>query len=113
VRKNRAPIYVDKAPKAWDPWVLARLAIVATAIGPFAYEGVLIVYASWMRAIGRGAAIRTPFLNQLGALARESQDWVTTQFRSVPWNPQAVLVVGVTSCLVCMILIRGRGSRIE
>jgi hypothetical protein len=94
-------------------WLAFRLIVVTAAIGPFLYEGSLMVYARWMRVLGHRAAIKTPVLDGLGLLAKSARISLMTQFRRVPWNPQAVLLVGILSCAACMFLLKGRGSRVE
>jgi hypothetical protein len=113
VRKIKAPFYTEKLPKTESGWLVVRLCLIALALGPFVYEGSLVIYGRWMRVLGNHASIRTPVLDSVRMLAHSGRVSLMTQFRSVPWNPQAVLVVGVLSCLACMFLLKGRGSRVE
>ena len=66
-----------------------------------------------MKTLGYPATIRTPVLDGVRMLTRSARVSLMTQFHRVPWNPQAVIVVGVLSCAACMLLLRGRGSRVE
>ena len=113
MRKNKAPFYVEKTPRTLNVWLAFRLVVATVVLGPFIYEGSLIVYGRWMKVLGYPATIRTPVLASLRLLAKSSRASLMTQFHRVPWNPQAVLVVGVLSCAACMLLLRGRGSRVE
>jgi hypothetical protein len=113
VRKNKAPFYTEKPPRTLNVWLALRLIVATAALGPFLYEGTLILYGRWMKVLGYRTVVRTPVLDNLGLLARSARGSLMTQFHRVPWNPQAVIVVGVLSCAVCMFLLRGRGSRVE
>jgi hypothetical protein len=113
VRKIKAPFYTEKLPKTVSGWLVVRLCLIALSLGPFVYEGSLVIYGRWMRVLGYHASIRTPVLDSVYMLAHSARVSLMTQFRRVPWNPQAVLVVGVLSCLACMFLLKGRGSRVE
>ena len=113
MRKNTAPFYAEKRPRTLNLWLAFRLIVVTAALGPFLYEGSLILYARWMRVLGYRTTMRTPVLDGVGQLVRSARVSLMTQFRRVPWNPQAVLLVGVLSCAACMFLLRGRGSRVE
>ena len=113
MRKVKAPFYTEKAPRTVNPWLVVRLCLITLALGPFVYEGSLVIYGRWMRMLGHHTSIRTPVLDGVRMLAHSARVSLMTQFRRVPWNPQAVLVVGVLSCIACMFLLRGRGSRVE
>ncbi len=113
MRKVKAPFYTEKLPKTVSGWLVLRLCLVALTVGPFLYEGSLSVYGRWMKVLGYRASVRTPVLDSVGMLARSARASLMTQFRRVPWNPQAVIVIGVLSCMACMFLLRGRGSRVE
>ena len=43
MRKNTAPFYTQKPPRALDAWLAFRLVVATAAIGPFVYEGTLIL----------------------------------------------------------------------
>jgi hypothetical protein len=113
VRKINAPFYTEKLPRTVSGWLVLRLCVVALSVGPFVYEGSLVIYGRWMRMLGHHAPIRTPVLDGVRMLTRSARSSLMTQFRRVPWNPQAVILVGVVSCMACMFLLRGRGSRVE
>ncbi len=113
MRKVKAPFYIEKLPRTVSGWLVFRLCLIGLTLGPFVYEGSLVIYGRWMRVLGHRAPIKTPVLDGVRMLAQSARSSLMTQFRRVPWNPQAVILVGVASCMACMFLLRGRGSRVE
>ena len=113
MRKNIAPYDAEKPASTWRPWLAIRLALVAVAVGPFVYEGGLVFYARWARILGKSTSVRTPVLDTVHQVIRMGRLILVGQFHRVPWKPGIVLVIGVASCLTCMFLLRGRGSRVE
>ncbi len=113
MRKVKAPFYLDRPPSTLRFWTVARIVVVTLALAPFLYEGTQLCYARWSRMLGSRVPVRTPFLNSFGRLSRSAGAMISEQFQRVPWNPQVVLVIGIVSCTVCMILLRGKGSRVE
>ncbi len=113
MRKIKAPFYTEKPPSAVSAWLVFRLCVATLAIGPFVYEGTLVFYGRWMRVLGYPTSVHTPVLDGVRMLSHSARVSLMTQFRRVPWNPQAVILVGIVSCMACMILLKGRGSRVE
>src|SRR5579875_778547 len=113
MRKHVAPEYTQRPPRPPSVWLALRLFIATVSLGPFVYEGTLILYARWVKVFGYRPAVRTPVLDGVGRHLRSSYSSLMDQFRRVPWHPPAVIVVGVACCVACMVLLRGRGSRIQ
>ena len=113
MRKVKAPFYLDRPPSALRFWTVVRIVVGTLAIAPFLFEGAQLCYSRWSRMLGSRVPVRTPFLNGVGRFARSAGAMISAQFQRVPWNPQVVLVIGIVSCTACMILLRGRGSRVE
>lgn len=113
MRKVKAPFYLDRPPSALRFWTVARIVVGTLLIAPFLYEGAQLCYARWARILGGRVPVRTPVLNSSGVLARSFGTMIAAQFHKVPWNPQVVLIIGLVSCTVCMILLKGRGTRVE
>jgi hypothetical protein len=113
VRKVKAPFYLDRPPSTLRFGTVARIVVGTLLAAPFLYEGAQLCYARWARMLGGRVPVRTPVLNRSGVLARSFGSMIAEQFHRVPWNPQVVLVIGVVSCTVCMILLKGKGSRVE
>jgi hypothetical protein len=87
-----------------------RLVLLGILLGPVLYEVVLTWYARWGAIIGQRTAVATPLLNRFGSFLRTSRALITYQFSRVPWRSDYVIFIGVTSCLACMALLRGRQS---
>lgn len=111
--KNPSPHLAEKPPRTSRAWRAVRFVLTVVAVGPFLYEGALICHARWSRVLGHRVRTRTPVLDNIGQLVAATRAIVATQFQRVPWKPGVVLLVGIASCLVCMALLRGRGTRVE
>jgi hypothetical protein len=90
-----------------------RFVLAAVAILPFLFEGALLVYTRWARVLGLRIKVGTPVLDHIGQFLYATHSLIVSQFQRVPWNPTTVIIVGICSCTACMLLLRGRGSRVQ
>jgi hypothetical protein len=113
VPKYQAPIDSEKPPRAARGWLVFRFLLVALPIVPFLYEGGLLLYGRWARVFGLRFKVGTPVFDHIGQFVGATRRMFSAIFQYVPWNPDTVLLVGIFSCMACMFLLRGKGTRVQ